>query len=112
MSKFAIIENNAVVNLAEAESIQIMGLVMPEAELVVEETQSTGMAYIGAEYRSAKGKFVPMQVYPSWTWNERKFAWVAPTAEPADGGPFYWDEETLSWIAVLTVTPIEPDATV
>lgn len=112
MPIFAVIENNLVVNRIVADSIEVIGLILPDAELVIEETETTGSGYIGAEYRSAKNKFVPMQPYQSWTWNERKFTWVAPSAEPADGGPFYWDEETLSWIAVSTVTPIEPNEVV
>lgn len=112
MTIYSVIENQIVVNRAIVDEPGVLEFLFPEASEIIEETEATGVGFIGGEYRSAKGKFVPMQVYPSWTWNERKFAWVAPAAEPADGGPFYWDEETLSWIAVSTVTPIEPDATV
>lgn len=109
MAIYSVIENGIVKNRIIADDAQVIGLLIPDAELVVEETEATGVAFIGGEYRKTKNKFVPFQVYPSWIWNEKKFAWVAPTAEPIEGGPFYWDEETLSWIAVSTVIPIEPD---
>lgn len=108
MATFAIIENNKVANLAVADSIEVLSFVLPGANLV-EVTEATGPANMDAEYRESKGRFVPTQQHLSWTWNEKKFTWEAPVAQPADGGPFYWDEETLSWIAVSTVVPIEPD---
>lgn len=47
---------------------------------------------------SEKDGFRPPNPYPSWTWDN--VAWIAPAAEPSEGGPFTWNEETQSWDAV------------
>lgn len=33
--------------------------------------------------------------YASWKWNVDR--WQAPIAEPTEGGPYKWNEETQSW---------------
>ena len=106
MSRFAVIENNVVVNLAEAESIAIMGLVLPDAELVLEITEATGEPCIGGEYRSDVQKFVPYKSYASWTWDEKNWSWKSPKKYPTDGKMYRWDEETSAWIEL--VIPKEP----
>jgi hypothetical protein len=37
----------------------------------------------------------PLQPYDSWTWQNK--VWTPPTPIPADGKPYLWNEETLSW---------------
>lgn len=59
-------------------------------------------AGIGYIYDSQRDAFIPPQPFPSWTLNEDTCLWYAPTEMPTEGGPFIWDEETLSWV-VLTV---------
>jgi hypothetical protein len=98
MSRFAIIENNVVVNLAEAESIEVMGLVMPDIELVLEVTEITGEPFIGGEYRPDVKRFIPYKSYESWIWNEESWSWNPPVAYPADGNMYRWDEEIENWI--------------
>jgi len=97
MPTFAIIENNKVVNTVEADELMVLALLIPEAELVVEVTESTGTAFIGEEYREDKKKFVPIHFYPSWTWDEKKWAWKPPVTYPKDGNHYIWNEEALSW---------------
>jgi hypothetical protein len=51
------------------------------------------------------GVFYAPQPYPSWVLNTSTFLWEAPTPPgpmPTEGGPWAWDEATLSWVA----TPI------
>lgn len=95
---FAIIEKGVVQRLAIADNIVQLGILLPEAELVLEVTEATGAAYVGAEYRN--GKFVPFNSYKSWTWNEKKWAWIPPVAYPTDGKFYAWDEGTLAWIDI------------
>lgn len=110
MKEFAVIEKGIVVNIAVAESIQIMGVVLPDAELVVEITDATGIAYIGAEYRATKKKFVPIKPAASWSFDEKAFEWVAPKPYPSDNKNYYWDEESLSWVEIVVtdLDAVEP----
>jgi hypothetical protein len=41
--------------------------------------------------------FIAPQPYPSWTL-DGNHDWQAPTPRPAEGGPYVWDEPTLSWV--------------
>jgi hypothetical protein len=106
MTNFAILKNNRVTNIAVADSIEILGALLPDAELVVEITDKTGAGHVGAEYRN--NKFVPFRQFASWTWDEKKWAWVAPKPYPADGKMYDWDEKSLSWIK-LDVKAISPE---
>ena len=48
------------------------------------------------------GVFYAPQPYPSWVLNTDTFLWEAPTPPgpmPTEGGPYVWDEATLSWVA-------------
>lgn len=56
-------------------------------------------AGIGYTYDNQRDAFIPPKPFTSWILNEETCLWKAPTEMPSDGGPFIWDEETLSWIA-------------
>lgn len=56
-------------------------------------------AGIGFTYDAEADVFVAPQPFPSWTLDENH-DWQAPTPYPTDGGAYYWDEETLSWVVV------------
>jgi hypothetical protein len=43
-------------------------------------------------------RFLLPSQFPSWVWNEELNSWVAPVPIPDDGKPYFWSEETLSWI--------------
>lgn len=46
------------------------------------------------------GAFIPPQPFPSWTLNPDTALWDAPVPMPSEGGPWQWDEPTLSWVEV------------
>ena len=54
-------------------------------------------AGIGFQYDSDADVFILPQPYPSWTLDEN-YDWQSPTPHPDDGQPYYWDEDSLSWI--------------
>ena len=47
------------------------------------------------------GAFIPPQPFPSWTLNPDTALWDAPVPMPSEGGPWSWDEGTLSWVALI-----------
>ena len=99
MSSFAIVKSGVIENVIEAESEQGLGFFFPDADLVIEVTEATGVAYIGCEYLS--GKFVPPQPFDSWKFNKRSWEWAAPTAYPSDGKNYSWNEGLTSWVEVI-----------
>jgi hypothetical protein len=46
------------------------------------------------------GVFYAPQPYPSWVLNTQTYLWQAPVPYPSTGGPYTWDEATLSWVTV------------
>jgi hypothetical protein len=50
------------------------------------------------EWAAQGGAFIPPQPYPSWLLNPDTALWDAPVPMPAEGGPWEWDEATLSWV--------------
>jgi hypothetical protein len=55
-------------------------------------------AGIGYTYDSARDAFYAPQPYASWTLNDDTCIWSAPTPMPTEGGPYMWDEATVSWV--------------
>jgi hypothetical protein len=53
-------------------------------------------AGIGYIYDRENDVFYAPQPYPSWTLNQSTWIWEAPTPMPT-GGPWLWDETTISW---------------
>ena len=43
----------------------------------------------------------PPAPYPSWEWDGSK--WKAPKRKPLLGGPYAWDEDSLSWVVAEDV---------
>jgi hypothetical protein len=60
-------------------------------------------AGIGYKYDAALDAFIPPQPYPSWTLNSATALWEPPTACPSEGGPWSWDEVTLSWVDLSAI---------
>lgn len=62
--------------------------------------------YAGIGYSWDGIGFAAPQPYPSWVLNSTTYLWEAPTPPgpaPTTGGPWFWDEATLSWVEqVLT----------
>jgi len=54
-------------------------------------------AGIGYKYDAVNDVFIAPQPFESWSL-DKNFDWQAPTPKPE--GFYYWDEDTLSWIAL------------
>ena len=46
------------------------------------------------------GAFIPPPPFPSWLLNPDTALWDAPSPMPAEGGPWSWDEDTLTWVEI------------
>ena len=57
-------------------------------------------AGIGYTYDTVRNAFIAPKPYPSWVLDEATCRWTAPVAMPSAGGPWAWDEDTESWVAV------------
>lgn len=93
MPNFAIIDNNVVVNIIQADS-----------EAIAEEVTGLncvpvdGRDYgLGLEYDPVADIFIlTPRPYNSWTYENGE--WVPPTSMPEDGRSYVWEEDSLSWI--------------
>ena len=56
-------------------------------------------AGIGYTYDAVRDAFIAPQPFASWVLDESTCRWEAPVPMPAEGGPWQWDEATLSWVA-------------
>ena len=57
-------------------------------------------AGIGFTYDTVRDAFIAPKPYASWVLDEATCRWEAPVAMPSAGGPWAWDEDTESWVAV------------
>ena len=57
-------------------------------------------AGIGYTYDTARDAFIAPKPWASWVLDEATCRWDAPVAMPSEGGPWAWDEDTESWVAV------------
>ena len=57
-------------------------------------------AGIGFAYDTGRDAFIAPQPWASWVLDEATCRWTAPVAMPSTGGPWAWDEDTESWVAV------------
>ena len=57
-------------------------------------------AGIGYTYDTVRDAFIAPQPYASWVLDEATCRWTAPVPMPSAGGPWAWDEDTESWVAV------------
>lgn len=55
-------------------------------------------AGIGYTYDPVLDAFYAPEPYPSWVLDLETCLWMPPVARPDDGKPYFWDEETLSWV--------------
>ena len=53
------------------------------------------------EWSAQGGAFIPPQPFPSWVLNPDTALWDPPVPMPSEGGPWAWDEGTLSWLSVI-----------
>lgn len=64
-------------------------------------------AGIGFYYDTIRDIFYPQPPYPSWVLIEYapgKWKWEAPVPYPLSGGNYYWDETSVSWVLVSSVS--------
>ena len=54
----------------------------------------------GFHYDAAADVFIAPQPFPSWTLNLDTALWEPPTPMPEEGGPYRWDEDTLTWVSL------------
>ena len=59
-------------------------------------------AGIGYTYDLGRDAFIPPKPFNSWILNEDTCFWDAPVAMPTDGKDYNWDEDTLSWIEIVS----------
>lgn len=59
-------------------------------------------AGIGFTYDPQRDAFIPPKPFNSWILNETTCLWDPPTPMPQDGKMYYWNEDTLCWIEVLS----------
>jgi hypothetical protein len=57
-------------------------------------------AGIGYTYDQQRDAFIPPKPYPSWVLNDETCLWESPVPYPDDGGRYYWNESTASWVKV------------
>lgn len=62
-------------------------------------------AGIGYTYDVVNDVFYAPSPFPSWVLNETTWTWESPTPMPTDGGPYEWNEGTLSWIELIPASP-------
>lgn len=56
-------------------------------------------AGIGFTYDQARDAFIPPKPFASWNLNEDTCQWEPPVPHPNDGGIYFWDESTTSWVS-------------
>jgi len=57
-------------------------------------------ASVGYTYDAVRDAFIAPKPFASWVLDEATCRWGAPWPVPSDGGPWGWDEDTGSWVAV------------
>ena len=93
MMNYAHIQDNIVVNIVVADEAWVDA---QGGNFVSIENQNV---QIGSSYEN--GVFIQPQPYTSWT--RVGDSWQAPTPMPLDGGNYYWDEESLSWLEIPNI---------
>jgi hypothetical protein len=107
MAHFAKIENNIVTQVVvvadehEAAGQAFLNSIGLDGTWV--QTSYNGnirknFAGIGYSYNQDLDAFIHPQPYPSWVLDEETCQWEAPTPRPADGGPYAWNEDSISWV--------------
>jgi len=78
--------------------IQSLGLVGVWMLTDITGLQRYNYAGIGYTYDAVRDAFIAPKPYASWVLDENVMRWFAPVPMPSEGGPWVWDEATLSWI--------------
>ena len=59
-------------------------------------------AGIGFTYDEERDAFIPPKPFESWVLDEATCLWQAPVPMPEDGKVYRWDEDTVSWVEVVS----------
>ena len=100
MNKYAIVNSLGLIeNIVVSDEKEAVDFIFSANKIVVKETESTGVPFIGAAYRQDKEKFMPYRPFDTWNFNEELWAWEAPIAKPeaADGKIVVWDGLQNNW---------------
>ena len=91
MPNYAIHDEHTVVNVIVCDTQSLA-----EEITGMQALETEGQPWI--DWTLHDGEWRPPQPYPSWIWNGS--VWVAPVPMPNEGGPWVWDEDALTWIAL------------
>ena len=85
--------------LGQAFIANVLGL--PGEWLQTSYNNNFRKQYCGPGYRydSDADVFIAPQPHPSWSL-DADHDWQPPTPMPEEGGPYTWDEDTLTWVSV------------
>ena len=102
MAHFAKIDNNnTVTEVIVAEQDFINSGAVGDSFLWIQTSYNKNFrknfATISGTYDKTRDAFIPPKPYASWVLVEDTCNWKAPTAHPADGKDYTWDEDTTSW---------------
>ena len=61
-------------------------------------------AGVGYTYDAGRDAFYTPQPFASWTLDDATCLWTPPIAYPDDGKPYIWDEATLAWVEITSLT--------
>jgi hypothetical protein len=69
---------------------------------VTDRTIGKTADFSGTYYDEENNKFIPLQKYPSWKYDDNTEEWHPPVPKPeeSDGITFAWDEERLNWVNI------------
>ena len=99
MNGDGIVEN--IVLADNADAVEVLRLLIPEAADILLTTDDTGPSYIGGD--RVAGRFRMPSPYPSWVWNGNDWLWDAPVPYPQDGKGYTWDESLQEWVPIPPV---------
>ena len=119
MANFAKLNNNIVVRVISIADADCSGGLLPEADIIgcafiqslglegvwlltdITNSQRYNYAGIGYTYDAVRDAFIPPKPpHASWFLDEATCRWSAPVAMPSEGGPWRWDEATVTWVTV------------
>lgn len=90
---YAVIEDGTIVNTLVADP-SLLPMVENEHTVVLDITDMDPQP--GVNWSSSDGEFRPPSPYRGWVWDGQ--AWMPPTPRPQENGPWWWDEESGSWV--------------
>lgn len=125
MSHFAKVENGIVTQVIVVEQDVLNTGLFGEPHLWIQTSYNTrggqhilggtpmrkNYAGIGYSYDNERDAFIPPKLYASWVLNEDTCLWEPPVPMPTitEGVMYYWDEDSLNWIAnTISTDTTEP----